>query len=110
MPAHCSARPIHCVTSRHYWSCPTRHSIGFMIFNDWSARDLQFDEMQGRLGPAKGKDGATSIGPWLVTTDEMAPYLKDGRLNVRCTALVNGEIWSESQGGDASHSWGAMIE
>ena len=48
---------------------------GFTLFNDWSARDLQVDEMAFGLGPAKGKDTASSIGPWLVTKDEMAPYL-----------------------------------
>ena len=45
---------------------------GYFILNDWSARDLQRDEMTVRLGPAKGKDFATSIGPWLVTPDELA--------------------------------------
>ena len=42
------------------------------MLNDWSARDLQRDEMPVRMGPAKGKDFATSIGPWLVTPDELA--------------------------------------
>ena len=45
---------------------------GFLILNDWSARDLQREETTVRLGPAKGKDFATSIGPWLVTPDELA--------------------------------------
>jgi fumarylacetoacetate (FAA) hydrolase len=45
---------------------------GFFVLNDWSARDLQRDEMPVRMGPAKGKDFATSIGPWLVTPDELA--------------------------------------
>ena len=45
---------------------------GYTIFNDWSARDLQRDETTVRLGPAKGKDFATTIGPWLVTPDELA--------------------------------------
>jgi fumarylacetoacetate (FAA) hydrolase len=45
---------------------------GYFILNDWSARDLQRDETTVRLGPAKGKDFATSIGPWLVTPDELA--------------------------------------
>ncbi len=45
---------------------------GFMILDDWSARDLQRDETTVRLGPAKGKDFATSIGPWIVTPDELA--------------------------------------
>ncbi|MES2209594.1 MAG: fumarylacetoacetate hydrolase family protein [Chloroflexota bacterium] len=44
---------------------------GYFVLNDWSARDLQRDEMPVRMGPAKGKDFATSIGPWLVTPDEL---------------------------------------
>lgn len=83
---------------------------GFTIFNDWSCRDLQRDEMQARLGPAKGKDAATSLGPWLVTTDELAPFLRDGRLHVHCTLRVNGVPWMDSDGGLMYHTWGAMIE
>ena len=45
---------------------------GYFVLNDWSARDLQRDETTVRLGPAKGKDFATSIGPWLVTPEELA--------------------------------------
>jgi fumarylacetoacetate (FAA) hydrolase len=45
---------------------------GYLVLNDWSARDLQRDESAVRLGPAKGKDFATSIGPWIVTSDELA--------------------------------------
>jgi 2-keto-4-pentenoate hydratase/2-oxohepta-3-ene-1,7-dioic acid hydratase in catechol pathway len=83
---------------------------GFTIFNDWSCRDLQRDEMEARLGPAKGKDSATSLGPWLVTTDELAPFIRDGRLHVRCTLHVNGVQWMDSDGGLMYHTWGAMIE
>lgn len=83
---------------------------GFTIFNDWSCRDLQRDEMAARLGPAKGKDAATSLGPWLVTTDELAPYRRDGRLHLRCTLRVNGVQWMEGDGGLMYHTWGAMIE
>ena len=87
------------------------HIAGFCIFNDFSARDLQFDEMAVGLGPAKGKDAATSLGPWLVTTDEMAPYLRAGRLQVKCTVRVNGEVWlSEGDGGGAHFSWGDFVE
>ena len=46
--------------------------FGYTIVNDWSARDLQSREMQVGLGPAKGKDFATSIGPWIVTADELS--------------------------------------
>ncbi|MCY3831625.1 MAG: fumarylacetoacetate hydrolase family protein [Chloroflexi bacterium] len=84
---------------------------GFCIFNDFSARDLQFDEMAVGLGPAKGKDAATCLGPWLVTTDEMAPYLRDGRLQVKCTVRVNGDVWlDEGDGGAAHFSWGDFVE
>ncbi len=51
---------------------------GYLIVNDWSARDLQRDETVVRLGPAKGKDFATSIGPWIVTPDELADVWQPG--------------------------------
>jgi 2-keto-4-pentenoate hydratase/2-oxohepta-3-ene-1,7-dioic acid hydratase in catechol pathway len=83
---------------------------GFTIFNDWSCRDLQRDEMEARLGPAKGKDSASSLGPWLVTTDELAPFIRDNRLHVHCTLKVNGVEWMHNNAGIMYHSWGAMIE
>ncbi len=84
---------------------------GFTLFNDWSARDLQVDEMAFGLGPAKGKDTASSIGPWLVTTDEMAPYLKDGRLDLRCEVRVNGRQWLKDGAAiDAYFSFADMVE
>ena len=52
--------------------------------NDWSARDLQAREMKVRLGPAKGKDFGTSLGPWIVTADELEPLPRRGRLPRRC--------------------------
>jgi fumarylacetoacetate (FAA) hydrolase len=86
------------------------HIAGFTIFNDWSCRDLQRDEMEARLGPAKGKDAATSLGPWMVTTDELDSRINDGRLNVRCTLKVNGEQWMENDASLMYHSWGDMVE
>ena len=66
--------------------------FGYTIVNDWSARDVQSREMQVGLGPAKGKDFATSIGPWIVTADELEPFHDaDGFLDLDCTAYVNGE-------------------
>ena len=64
--------------------------FGYTILNDWSARDIQGREMQTGLGPAKGKDFCTSIGPWLVTADELADR-KDagGLLDLECTVSVN---------------------
>ena len=83
---------------------------GFTIFNDWSCRDLQRDEMAARLGPAKGKDSASSLGPWIVTTDELAPFIRDGRLHARCSLKVNGTTWMDNDAGLMYHTWGAMIE
>jgi fumarylacetoacetate (FAA) hydrolase len=83
---------------------------GFTIFNDWSCRDLQSDESQFGLGPAKGKDAASSLGPYIVTADEMAPYLKDGTLHVRCVVRVNGVVWMDGNAWNMHHTFGAMIE
>jgi 2-keto-4-pentenoate hydratase/2-oxohepta-3-ene-1,7-dioic acid hydratase in catechol pathway len=68
-----------------------RAIVGYTILNDWSARDIQAREMGVGLGPAKGKDFATSLGPWLVTADELEPYRDgDGFLALSCVAAVNG--------------------
>ena len=68
-----------------------RESIfGYTILNDWSARDLQAREMKVNLGPAKGKDSATTLGPWLVTADELEPYRDgDGFLALDMRVSVN---------------------
>ena len=67
------------------------HIFGYTIMNDWSARDLQAREMKVRLGPAKGKDFGTSLGPWVVTADQLESYLDgDGFLAVRAEVYVNG--------------------
>jgi 2-keto-4-pentenoate hydratase/2-oxohepta-3-ene-1,7-dioic acid hydratase in catechol pathway len=67
--------------------------FGYTIVNDWSARDLQSREMKVGLGPAKGKDFATSIGPWIVTADELEErHDAHGFLRLDCRAYVNGEL------------------
>lgn len=76
---------------------------GFTVMNDWSARDLQFAEMRVGLGPAKGKDFATSIGPVVVTTDEL-----DGSEAVM-VARVNGEERSRGNLRDLYHSWESIV-
>ncbi|MBV9326203.1 MAG: fumarylacetoacetate hydrolase family protein [Chloroflexi bacterium] len=83
---------------------------GFTIFNDWSCRDLQFDESQFGLGPAKGKDSASSLGPWVVTLDEMAPFYRNGTLHVQCRVRVNGVVWMEGNAWNMHHTFGAMLE
>ncbi|MCD2191889.1 fumarylacetoacetate hydrolase family protein [Actinomycetospora endophytica] len=67
---------------------------GYTVLNDWSARDLQGREMQVGLGPAKGKDTATTLGPWLVTADEFTPDA-EGFLDLAMTSRVNGRVVGE---------------
>jgi 2-keto-4-pentenoate hydratase/2-oxohepta-3-ene-1,7-dioic acid hydratase in catechol pathway len=67
------------------------HIFGYTIFNDWSARDVQGREMKVRLGPAKGKDFATTLGPWIVTADEFVDLVDDdGFLPIVMEVEVNG--------------------
>jgi 2-keto-4-pentenoate hydratase/2-oxohepta-3-ene-1,7-dioic acid hydratase in catechol pathway len=64
---------------------------GYAIFNDWSARDLQGEDRKLGMGWAKGKDTAATLGPWIVTADELEPYRDDsGRLDLRMTVWLNG--------------------
>ena len=77
------------------------HIAGYVLMNDWSARDLQFAEMRVRLGPVKGKDGATTLGPVLITPDELVPHRAGNAFALRMQAAVNGE----PVGGD---TWSAM--
>ncbi|MCI0581557.1 MAG: fumarylacetoacetate hydrolase family protein [Chloroflexi bacterium] len=81
---------------------------GYFVLNDWSARDLQRDEMPVRMGPAKGKDFATSIGPWLVTPDELVDARSPGATgpDLAMTAVVRGADGLETP---ISHgSWSAV--
>jgi fumarylacetoacetate (FAA) hydrolase len=83
---------------------------GYMVFNDWSARDLQRDETTVRLGPAKGKDFASSIGPWLVTPDELADARRGQGYDLAMTASVNGHELSRGSWADSQFSFGQMVE
>lgn len=76
---------------------------GFCVMNDWSARDLQRAERVVGLGPAKGKDFATSLGPWLVTPDEF-----DGEA-AAMTAAVDGIEWSRGDLASLHHRWPALL-
>lgn len=89
---------------------------GYLVVNDWSARDLQRDETTVRLGPAKGKDFATSIGPWLVTPDELAdvPRSASGLPDLRMTATVRTADGrdvpvSDGRSGSAQFSFADML-
>ncbi|WP_039801772.1 fumarylacetoacetate hydrolase family protein [Nocardia araoensis] len=76
------------------------HIFGYTIYNDWSARDLQLRLMQTGVGPGEGKDFATSLGPCLVTADEIAdPYA------LTMIARINGEQWSSGSTSTMTHSF-----
>jgi fumarylacetoacetate (FAA) hydrolase len=83
---------------------------GYTILNDWSARDLQREETTVRLGPAKGKDFASSIGPWFVTPDELADVRTDTGFELAMTATVNGRGCSSGTWASAHFSFGQMVE
>lgn len=70
------------------------HIAGYMVLCDWSARDLQEQEMRGLLGPAKGKDGATSFSRYLVTPDELEPHRAGNAYDLAMSAEVNGRPYS----------------
>lgn len=90
---------------------------GLMIMNDFSARLLQMEEMKLNLGPAKGKDFATAIGPWLVTLDELQQFEippKEGHTgkswNLKMTCAVNGVQVSQGNLGDMDWTFAEIIE
>jgi fumarylacetoacetate (FAA) hydrolase len=90
---------------------------GLMIMNDLSARRLQMEEMLLNLGPAKGKDFATAVGPWLVSLDELEPFeipAKEGHVgkswNLRMQCFVNGKQVSDGNLGDMDWTFAEIIE
>ncbi len=91
-----------------------RYIAGYMIMNDLSARVLQMEEMMLSLGPAKGKDFATSIGPWLVTPDELAnrrmatPF--GDKYDLRMTAKHNGTLVSDGNLKDMNWTFAEIVE
>ena len=88
--------------------------FGYTIMNDWSARALQMEEMKLNLGPAKGKDFATSLGPYLITRDELAPFSIPGktgeRHRLRMKAFVNGKLLSDGNLADMTWTFAQIIE
>jgi 2-keto-4-pentenoate hydratase/2-oxohepta-3-ene-1,7-dioic acid hydratase in catechol pathway len=98
---------------RNWTPAEARQAIGAVaLYDDFSARDIQGREMRLNLGPAKGKDFATAVGPWLTTTDELS--LEE----IELVARVNGEEWSRGKVGDmlwrpeeliAYVSWGETL-
>lgn len=91
-----------------------RFIAGFLIMNDWSARGLQAQEMKLNLGPAKGKDFATSLGPWLVTPDELAdrviPTEVGNQYDLQMSARLNGELISQDTLRHMSWTFAQILE
>ena len=91
-----------------------KHIAGFCILNDLSARELQMEEMKLNLGPAKGKDFANVLGPYLVTTDELenksinTPFGKKYDLKMEC--FVNGKLLSEGNAKEMDWTFAEIIE
>lgn len=81
------------------------HIAGYTIFNDWSARDLMAPVIPVGMGPVKGKDFANTLGPWIVTADELEPFRVGDRLNLRMHAEVNGRPLPAGGDTSANMSW-----
>jgi fumarylacetoacetate (FAA) hydrolase len=90
-------------------SDPNWHTsiAGFLLMNDWSARDIGSQELKLFMGPAKAKDFATSLGPWLVTPDELS--IQGGRVDLPLTARVNGKVLSEGNLADMHFDWPTIL-
>ncbi|QCC59308.1 fumarylacetoacetate hydrolase family protein [Natrinema thermotolerans] len=80
------------------------HIAGYTVFNDFSARDIQGEEMEGRLGPAKGKDFANGLGPYFVPREDIDV------LEAPMTARIDGEVWSTGTVDEMYHSFAEIIE
>ena len=89
----------------------SKYIFGYTIFNDWSARDVQREEMKVALGPAKGKDFASSLGPVITTAEEFAPETagKPGVHHAAMIARVNGEERSRGNFSDIYWSFGQIL-
>lgn len=84
--------------------------FGFIMMNDWSLRDIQKEEMKVMLGPAKGKDYATSFGPFLVTRDEILRDYENGKINIEMKGYVNGNLYSSNNLKNIYFSFDSMLE
>lgn len=81
-----------------------KHVFGFTVMNDFSARDIQAREMSAWLGPAKGKDFATALGPCIVTTDEV-----EAEPDLEMICRVDGQEWGRARSSEMYWSWAEML-
>ena len=103
-------------TGRELCNCTLEQAdaaiFGYMIMNDWSARALQMEEMKLSLGPCKGKDFATGLGPWLVTKDEL-PLEASAQgqvLRARMTCAVNGRLLSDGNADSMNWTFAQILQ
>jgi 2-keto-4-pentenoate hydratase/2-oxohepta-3-ene-1,7-dioic acid hydratase in catechol pathway len=85
------------------------HIAGFCVMNDWSARDLQRREMKLSMGPVKGKDFATTLGPVMTTPEELEAFRKDRAYDLTMRATVNGREYSRASLAEIYWSFGEML-
>jgi 2-keto-4-pentenoate hydratase/2-oxohepta-3-ene-1,7-dioic acid hydratase in catechol pathway len=85
------------------------HIAGFTIFCDWSARDVQLHELQLMLGPSKSKDSANTLGPMLVTVDELEAFRHDDSYQLKMQGYVNDELVTEGDLAQMDWSWGELV-
>lgn len=104
---------VGCVIGREGRDIPVaqaeQHILGYTVVNDWSLRDLQRQEMKVGLGPAKGKDFATGLGPVLVTPDEIEDRRSGKGYDLGMTARVRGRELSRGNWRDLHYSFAEMI-
>lgn len=86
-----------------------QHIAGFTIINDFSARDLQRKEMAVGLGPSKGKDFATAVGPELVPLGQLRDRIDDNRIDLEMTASVNGKVLSRGNSKSMYYTWPQIV-
>ena len=103
-----------CIVGREARDLPADDSamdclLGFTVFNDWSARDLQRVEMAVGLGPSKSKDFANSLGPRVVPWNELRDCYRDGRMHLEMTASVNGREISRGNAGSMHWTWPQIL-
>jgi 2-keto-4-pentenoate hydratase/2-oxohepta-3-ene-1,7-dioic acid hydratase in catechol pathway len=107
---------VACIIGKQGMNIPAgkaeEYIFGFTILNDWSARDIQREETKVGLGPAKGKDFASSLGPWITTLDELRDKAtgRPGIYDLRMVARVNGIERSHGNMSEIYYSFGEMIE
>jgi len=90
-------------------SLASEHIAGYTVLCDWSARDLQFQEMRQSLGPAKGKDSSTTMGPALVTPDELEEFRSGNGYELNMKASVNGRLYSTGTWASIYWSFDQMV-